>query len=206
MTSTPATDTAPLERRLRWAFGAALLLRLLYPAFNSPLGHLFSDPQRHWDNGLQLLHPSVMGSGDPLMYQLWLFLLTRMPGDLHPLVQTATGFLCAMMPYGWYLALKELLPRRWALGGALVIALVPGFLGVYAYFMNETLLMALTGFAFWATFRAQRKRTVAAFVLACTLWLAAGFTRSVALPIALLCPWPCGCRSRSGSRRRRSAS
>ena len=175
-----------LETRLRWAFGGVLLLRLLYPHFNSPLHHLFSDPQRHWDNGLNFLHPSIMGSGDPFLYQFWLFLLTRIPDD-SALVETMTGFLCAAMPYGWYRALQELLPRRWALGGALVIGLVPGFLGIYGYFMNETLLLSLGGFAFWATFRAQRKRTTGAFLIACVIWLAAGFTRSMALPLALVC-------------------
>ena len=58
-----------------------------------------------------------MGSGDPFLYQLWLFLLTRVP-DNQALVETMTGVLCAAMPYGWYRALQELLPRRWALGGA----------------------------------------------------------------------------------------
>jgi 4-amino-4-deoxy-L-arabinose transferase-like glycosyltransferase len=172
---------------LRWIFGAALLLRLLFPFYNSPLGHLFSDPGRHWENGQRLFNPTFMGSGDPLLYQVWLYLLIQIKGNVAAVVSTGTGFLCAAMPYGWYRALKELLPKNWARGGALVIAAVPGFIGVYAYFMNETLLLSLTGFAFWATFRAQRKRTVAAFTLACALWLLAGFTRSVALPLALLC-------------------
>jgi hypothetical protein len=182
----PAAGQARHESQLRWAFGAVLLVRLLYPHFSSPLHHLFSDPQRHWDNGLQFLHPSFMGSSDPFLYQLWLFLLTRLP-DSGPLVETLTGVLCAAMPYGWYRALKELVPRGRALQGAILIGLVPGFLGIYAYFMNETLLLTLTGFAFWATFRAHRKRTIGAFVVACLLWLAAGFTRSVALPVGLLC-------------------
>lgn len=178
---------AAAERRLRWAFGVTLVLRLLYPRFNPPLSHLFSDPARHWDNGRHFLAPTFMGSSDPYLYQLWLFLLGRVAGGSPVIVETATGLLCALMPYGWYRAMKELLPRSWALGGALAIALAPGFLGIYGYFMNETLLLAITGFAFWATFRAHRKRTVMAFVIACTLWLAAGFTRSVALPIALMC-------------------
>ena len=189
MIGTPASadaGDARLETRLRWALGGLLLLRLLYPHFNSPLHHLFSDPQRHWDNGVNFLHPSIMGSGDPFLYQLWLFLLTRVP-DNQALVETMTGVLCAAMPYGWYRALKELMPRLPALCGAIVIGLVPGFLGIYAYFMNETLLLTLGGFAFWATFRAQRKRTTGAFLLACVLWLAAGFTRSMALPLGLVC-------------------
>ncbi|MGH8505804.1 MAG: glycosyltransferase family 39 protein [Stenotrophobium sp.] len=180
-------DPAQVEHALRWALGAALLLRLLFPFFDSPLTHLFSDPGRHWQNGLNFLHPDIMGSGDPFLYQLWIFLLQKIAHGNSAAIVTGSGMLCALMPYGWYRALKELLPKTWALGGALLIALVPGFLGIYAYFMNETLLLTLTGFAFWATFRAQRKRSVGAFALACALWLAAGFTRSVALPIALLC-------------------
>jgi hypothetical protein len=164
-----------------------LVLRLLFPFNDSPLGHLFSDPGRHWENGLYFLHPNVMGSGDPYLYQLWIWLLQQAAVRSQGVVLTGCGILCALMPYGWYRALKELLPRRWALGGASAIGLVPAFLGIYAYFMNETLLLTLTGFAFWFTFRAQRKRTVGAFLAACALWLAAGFTRSVALPMALLC-------------------
>jgi hypothetical protein len=175
------------EHVLRWIFGAALLLRLLYPFYNAPLGHLYSDPARHWENGLRFLDPTFMGSTDPFLYQLWLFLLQQIKGDTNAVISTGCGLLCAAMPYGWYRALKELLPRAWALGGALLIALVPGLIGIYAYFMNETLLLTLTGFAFWATFRALRKRSVEAFAVACALWLAAGFTRSIALPMGLLC-------------------
>jgi 4-amino-4-deoxy-L-arabinose transferase-like glycosyltransferase len=182
----PGLESRSLKR-LRWVFGAVLLLRLLYPIFNSPLSHLFSDPGRHWENGQRLLNPTFMGSGDPYLYQVFLWLLIQIKGNVGAVIGTGVGVLCAAMPYGWYLTLKELLPKKWALGAALLMALVPGFLGAYAYFMNETLLLSLTGFAFWATFRAQRKRSVGAFVLACALWLAAGFTRTVALPMALPC-------------------
>ena len=172
---------------LRWLFGAVLLWRLLFPFYDSPLIHLFSDPNRHWENGLYFRHPNIMGSGDPYLYQLWLYLVQQLADHSVPAVLTATGLLCALMPYGWYRAFKELLPRRWALCGGLAMALAPAFTGIYAYFMNETLVLTLTGFAFWFTFRAQRKRTVRAFVAACALWLACGFTRSVMLPMALAC-------------------
>ena len=46
------------------------------------------------------------------------------------------------MPYGWYRALREFQPRSWALGGALLIGLIPESISMYAYFMNETLLDA----------------------------------------------------------------
>ena len=182
-----APATLRREQTLRWLFGGVLLLRLLFPFYNSPLSHLYSDPQRHWENGMRLLDPTFMGSGDPILYQVWLYLLIQIKGNAAAVIPTGTGFLCAAMPYGWYRAFKELLPKNWALGGAILMGLVPGFLGAYAYFMNETLLLSLTGFAFWATFRAHRRRSVGAFALACALWLAAGFTRTVALPMALLC-------------------
>jgi SAM-dependent methyltransferase len=181
----------PLQARsddwLRWAFGVVLLWRLLFPFFDSPLLHLFSDPARHWSNGGRLFLPDLIGAGDPFLYQLWIYLLRVVSQGDQPTVVLACGLLCAAMPYGWYRALRELLPRRAALIGGLIIGVIPAFVGIYAYFMTETLLLTLTGFAFWATFRAARKRTVAAFALASALWAAAMFTRSIALPMALLC-------------------
>ena len=84
-------------REVRWstAFGGVLVLRLLYPFFNSPLTHIFSDPQRHWDNAALFLHPSVMGSGDPYLYQLWLFVLRQLADDSSAPILTACGALCA---------------------------------------------------------------------------------------------------------------
>lgn len=181
-------------REVRWStlFGGVLVLRLLYPFFNSPLTHLYSDPLRHWENGRDFLHPTIMGSSDPYMYQLWLFLLRQLAGDSSSASATATiltgcGVLCAAMPYGWYRALRELMPRASALASAVLIGLWPAFLGVYGYFMTETLLLTLTGFGFALTLRAWRKRSLTAFAAACALWLAAGYTRIVVLPIATVC-------------------
>src|SRR5579863_9168421 len=123
------------EVRWRTLFGAVLVIRLLYPFFNSPLSHIFSDPQRHWDNAALFLHPSVMGSGDPYLYQLWLFALRQVADGSSAAILTACGVLCALMPYGWYRALRELMPRTAALRAGTLIGLWPPFLGCYAYFM-----------------------------------------------------------------------
>jgi hypothetical protein len=168
-------------------FGGVLVLRLLYPFFNSPLAHIFSDPQRHWDNAGRFLSPSVMGSGDPFLYQLWLFALRQLAAGSSATILAGCGALCAAMPYGWYRALRELQPRAVALRGAVLIGLWPPFLGGYAYFMTETLLLTLTGFGFAMTLRAMRRRDSAAWLLACAIWLAASFTRVVVLPIAVVC-------------------
>jgi hypothetical protein len=52
--------------------------------------------------------------------------------------------------------------------------------------MNETLLLALIGTGFWATFRARRKGTLGAFAIASLIWSCAALTRTVAVPLALL--------------------
>jgi hypothetical protein len=176
-------------RDAHWSglFTAVLVLRLLFPFFVSPLDHLYSDPLRHWENGRDFLHPSVMGSGDPYLYQLWLFCLQRIAGTSSAAILAGCGALCAAMPYGWYRALRELVPRSPALISAVVIGLWPAFLGPYAYFMTESLLLTLTGFGFWLTLRALRKRSLKAFALAFALWLAASFTRIVLLPIGVVC-------------------
>ncbi len=174
-------------RGMHTLFGAVLVARLLYPFFNSPLDHLFSDPQRHWDNAARFLHPGIMGSSDPYLYQLWLFAVRSLTHDSPPAIALACGFLCAAMPYGWYRALRELASRERALGGALLIGLTPESISLYGYFMNETLLLSLLGFCFWGTLRAVRKKTVGAYAAAAALWLSAAATRTIALPMAVGC-------------------
>lgn len=177
-------DRSRTEHRLRWVFGAMLLFRLLFPFFNSPLTHIWSDPARHWANGERFLNPDVLGATDPYLYQLWIYLIRTLSHDSPPTVLLACGILCAAMPYGWYRALKELIPRKQALIGGIAMGLVPSFLGIYAYFMNETLLLTLSGFCFWLTFRAWRKRTLGAWTLACAVWTCAIYTRAIAVPAA----------------------
>lgn len=173
--------------RLQTAFGLLLLCRLLYPFFNSPLDHLFSDPLRHWENGANFLHPTIMGSADPLLYQAWIFALRNLSQGSAPTVLLGCGLLCAALPYGWYRALREVASRRRALMGALLIGIIPESISLYAYFMNETLLLTLLGFCFWLTLRARRKGTAAAFIIAVIVWTCAALTRTVAVPMALGC-------------------
>jgi len=181
------SNTLPPEQWLQRLFGLLLLARLLFPFFDAPFDHLFSDPLRHWQNGERFMHPDIMGSSDPFLYQLWLYSLQRVARGAMPAVLLGCGVLCAAMPYGWYRALRELQPKVRALSGALIIGLVPESVSIYAYFMNETLLLSLMGFCFWFTLRCYRKRTVAAFALAGAFWLCAAFTRTVAAPIAFGC-------------------
>jgi Dolichyl-phosphate-mannose-protein mannosyltransferase len=181
-----ATIDQRWEQPLRWTLGVVLLCRLLFPYFNSPLSHLFSDPARHWSNAAHFLDPDVIGAGDPYLYQLWLYLVRTLSGDAPPTVLLSCGLLCALMPYGWYRALRELLPRAAALAGALIIGLLPDLFGIYAYFMNETLFLTLSGFAFWFSLRAWRKGGLAAWSVACGVWVCLIFTRAIAVPMAAI--------------------
>ncbi len=180
---------ASIERRevLQWLFGLLLLVRLLYPFFNSPLDHLFSDPQRHWENGERFLHPDVMGSIDPFLYQFWIYALRQFAQGSAPTVLLVCGILCAAMPYGWYRALRELQSQERALAGALLIGLIPESIGIYGYFMNETLLLTLLGLCFWLTLRSHRKGTLGPYALAAAAWSCAAFTRTIAVPMAVSC-------------------
>jgi hypothetical protein len=171
---------------MRCLFGAVLVMRLLFPFFNSPLAHLFSDPLRHWNNGMNFLHPDLMAGDDPFLYQAWLAALQWVSRGSDAWINFGCAVLCVLMPYGWYRALREILPKTWALAGAILIGLWPSTLSMYGYFMNETLLLALTGMAFWATFRTRRKGTAGAFALASFIWICAAFTRTIAIPLALL--------------------
>jgi hypothetical protein len=174
-------------RRLQIAFGLLLLFRLLYPFFNSPLDHLFSDPQRHWENGASLLHPTIMNCADPRLFQVWIFALRALAQGSKAAILLGCGLLCAAMPYGWYRALRELQPRRRALIGAILIGVIPESISLYAYFMNETLLLSLMGLCFWLTLRSERKGTLSAYIAVVIVWTCAALTRTVAMPMALGC-------------------
>jgi len=168
-------------------FELLLAARLLFPLFDSPLHHLYSDPQRHWDNGALFLHPGIMGSNDPYLYQAWLFALRWIARDDAALIQLWLRRTVRRDAGRLYGALRELLPRPWALAGAIVIALIPESISYYAYFMNETLLMTLLGFCFWLTLRSWRKQSLSAYSMASIAWACAALTRTVALPMALGC-------------------
>ena len=56
--------------------------------------------------------------------------------------------------------------------------------------MQETLLLPLLGAALWATWRCRRKRDAASFGIMIFLWIAAGLTRGIAIPMAAVaCTW-----------------
>ena len=169
------------------AFAACLVVRVGYVFYNRPTDHLFSDPKRHWMNAKRFFWPDIMGSIDPLAYQAWLRAVQWLDHGTGYVVLAVTGMLSMALPFFYYKALREILPMTWALAAAVTIGFTPSLFMIYAYFMTETLMLALAACGFWLTLRAMRTQRSAEIVAVALVWALAGYTRLAALPLAALC-------------------
>lgn len=154
---------------------------------HNPLQHLFSDPDRHWNEARETLTAAPMTLFDPPLYQMWLSVVQKFTLQVPSLVAAVAIALSLLTPWLWYRFLRELLAARTlALAGWALFAWLPSWLGIFDYFMTETLLLPLLGAALWQTLRARRLQTLHSFVALAMLWLAAGLARAVALPLGLV--------------------
>jgi hypothetical protein len=178
-------------RMFRWILlllllGACGYRIWLIVQFN-PMSHIWSDPGRHWNNGIRPLDTSPMSAIDPILYQLYIGMLAKATVSQPLLVAYFTGLLSLSGPWLWYRFLRELLPSRdWALAGWVMYAALPSWSAIYSYFMQETLMLPLLGLALWATWRCRRKADTASFVLAVGVWMLAGLTRGICIPLGLV--------------------
>lgn len=170
-------------------FALALAFRFIYPFYANPMDSLFSDPLRHWLNGDgdKFWDPDLIGSMDPFLYQVWIYILRLVSNDDRGIVALATGLLSAAMPFLWYRCARELMTKKAALAVGIVMAMIPSFFVIYGYFMNETLMLTMTPLAFWLTFRAFRKGGFPAFFWAALAWELCCYVRIVMLPVAFVC-------------------
>lgn len=176
--------TRLLRAALLCALIAACICRVWVVFSSNPMDHIWSDPGRHWALGTQPLDRSPMAAVDPIGYQVYLGALAKVTASVPILVAYWTALLSLATPWLWYRFLRELLPERdWALAGWVLLAALPSWLAIYSYFMQETLMLPLLGTALWATWRCRRKGDAASFVLAVGLWLLAGLTRGICLPL-----------------------
>jgi 4-amino-4-deoxy-L-arabinose transferase-like glycosyltransferase len=176
--------------RHRLLYGIILVgcvVRFLYPMAVNPLGRLYSDPLRHYENAKSFLSPPLTSLLDPIGYQVWLWAILKITAE-HPwAVALCSAILCMLTPWVWYRWAREALPEKTAaLTFFGVIAWMPSWIGIYGYFMTETILLPFTGVALWMTWRAARKQTSAAYCLACILWILTLLIKIVPLPIALV--------------------
>jgi hypothetical protein len=166
------------------------VLRFLYPFYVNPMQRLFSDPMRHYSNAKLLFdYPfdKITPLLDPTGYQLCLNLFLKITQEKPFWVALATGFLCAITPWIWYGWMREVTPKKnAALLFLAVLAWLPSWIGIYGFFMPETLVLPLAGLALWATWRTIRRKTQTDLLLATILWTAATLTKATVLPIAII--------------------
>lgn len=182
--------TLPRRTRLIRAVLLGLLLAAcgyrvwLILRFN-PMDHIWSDPGRHWHLGTKPLDTQPFAAIDPIGYHVYIGVLAKITAASPVLVAYWTALLSLSGPWLWYRFLRELLPSRdWALAGWVLLAALPSWSAIYSYFMQETLLLPLLGAALWTTWRCRRRRDTASFVLAVGIWLLAGLTRGICIPLA----------------------
>ncbi|MBB3060469.1 NPCBM/NEW2 domain-containing protein [Microbulbifer rhizosphaerae] len=166
-------------------------LRVDYILQFNPLDHIWSDPQRHWEQGIEALRDDPMAMTDPVLYQLYIGALGKLTLGEPLLVAFYTALLSLLTPWFWYRFLRELQPSRAiALGGWAALSLLPSWIAIYGYFMQETLLLPLLGAALWSSWRCKRKQNLRSFLLMALVWALAGLTRGIAIPLAAVtCTW-----------------
>ncbi len=170
------------------AIGAAMAVRFHEAYVHNPMSHMWSDPARHWNFGTQTLHAEPWLVVDPPLFQMWLSLVQKITLGLPEMVAVYAGALSSFTPWLWYRFLHESVRRRGlALLGWALLAWLPSWIGIYSYFMTETLFLALLGASLWQTMRARRQRTVGSLAGMVVLWTLAGLTRGIAAPLAAVC-------------------
>lgn len=179
----------PRHPWVRWICWAGILIGSLWRAlevwFYNPVSELWSDSGRNWEFGglATKTHPLVLV--DPIGYQTFLSAVEKVTLGIPVLVFVVVAGVSIATPWIWYRFLREMLSSKTAaLGGWALLALLPSWIGIYSYFMMETLFIPLLGCALWMTWRCHRKQDTASFVVMGLCWLLAGLTRSVAGPLA----------------------
>ena len=175
----------PIDGVLYLLIVLGCVLRVYNVIVHNPLDHIWSDPQRHWDHAREPLTPSPMALFDPPVFQLWLSVVQKITTAIPALIAAYAAALSVVTPWAWYRFLREALQSKTlALAGWAILALLPTWIGIYSYFMSETLFLPALGMSMWMTMRAKRLRTVNTFVWMTAWWTFCGLTRGIGIPLA----------------------
>ncbi|MDX2111781.1 MAG: hypothetical protein SFY80_16235 [Verrucomicrobiota bacterium] len=164
-----------------------LLLRIDSVFTNNPMTTVayVSDCMRHWDHAKDTLNFSPSVLFDPIVYQSWMSLVQKFCLADPTLAAIYGALLSLSCPLAWGYFFKELpLGRTLRLFGMCLIAFLPTWIGIYSYFMQETLFLPLLGLAFGLSWRALRKNDLHSFLLVVFVWILTGLTRGVGIPMA----------------------
>ncbi|MCP5077402.1 MAG: hypothetical protein GY951_05020, partial [Psychromonas sp.] len=164
-----------------------ILYRIDYIFEFNPIYQIWSDPARHWEQGVDTLRFDPMSQTDPVGFQLYIAALAKLTLKIPGLVAFYTSLLAISTPWIWYRFLRELQPsKNAALVGWALFSIIPSWISIYGYFMQETLFIPLLGAALFITWRCKRKQTNSSFVLMIAIWIVVGLTRGIAIPMAMI--------------------
>ena len=167
---------------------AASCLRVFICFVHNPMDYMWSDPLRHWNNGIHFPRGGYIAAADPIVYQVYIWLLRHVTGENRYLIAFASALLSVLMPWTYYRAARDFGLRKtpalwvWAL-----IAWTPSLFVIYHYIMMETLLLLLEGAALWMTARYLRKGGTEAFLTSIFFWTLASLTKPIVVPLAGVC-------------------
>jgi hypothetical protein len=174
----------------KFFFIVALLglgFRFTNPFSFNPISFLQTDPARHWELAQTAITSDIMTAIDPIAYQSFLSVLARVCGENQLLHAYCAGVLSVTTAVIWYFFFREYLNKKVFLNMAFAtLAWLPSWIGIFSYFMTETLLLPLLGLSLFLTCRAAKNGTNGGFLLLCLAWILCSLTRIIALPIGLI--------------------
>lgn len=178
---------------LLWSIvGAGVVLRLVNPYFNNPLDFLESDPLRHFLNARDCLRTGqdisvVYEILDPLGYQIWLSSILRITAGERTAIALYAGGLSIVTAWLWYRWMQLCVPNKLlALVGFALLSLLPDWIRVYQFFLQETLVLPLLGLSLWISWETALRPTTAKYIGTGVAWGCALLTKLTVLPMAAI--------------------
>jgi hypothetical protein len=172
---------------LLWLFIAiAIMVRMREPFIHNPMNSIRSDPGRHFHSAVGF-GTEIFSLIEPIGYNLWLAAILKILGHTKIAVAIYTAAISCATTLTWYLWFRECLPsKRLALVGFAIIAALPSWIGIYTYFMPETLLLPLLGLSLYLTWRAHRVQSTGSVWQAAIAWVFTLLTKMSVAPTAII--------------------
>jgi len=184
-----------LNKTRDWLYLAiilALIFRFFYGFIMHPFDHLYSDPDRHYTNvNDENFGKSIYSILDSPLPQFWLKAVFFVLGNTTVGASVYLGLLSVVMPWFWYRWGRELFKKKdTALILCAAIAWLPSWIGIYSFFMDETLSIIALGASLWLSWRAKRKQTLGSLVIAAIAWsIAMCIKQIVMFELIIIMPW-----------------
>ncbi len=196
-------DKTKFEKLLALFFWAVIIagivIRLVNPFIHNPLdylsGYWLSDCLRHYTNALECFSTrsvlAALGIIDPIGYQIWLSAVMRITSGARIAVALYAAGLSIITPWLWYRwMLLSVGQKTLALGGYAILSILPDWIRLYQFFMQETLLLPLVGLSLWMSWWAKEKLDNTSFLACGFAWGACLATKTTTVPLAVIVlPW-----------------